>query len=58
VSGASCGCGSTAAVSLDDAVRDCLTAAAPELGVEITQQAARPPLIPVGAVRRRAEGAT
>jgi Fe-S cluster biogenesis protein NfuA len=52
VSGSSsCGCGSAPA-GLDDAVRDCLTAAAPELGVEITRQAG-PRLIPVSAVRRR-----
>jgi Fe-S cluster biogenesis protein NfuA len=52
VSGSSgCGCGS-APEGLDDAVRDCLTAAAPELGVEITRQSG-PRLIPVSAVRRR-----
>jgi hypothetical protein len=52
VSGSSsCGCGSASA-DLDDAVRDCLTAAAPELGVEITRQSG-PRLIPVSAVRRR-----
>jgi Fe-S cluster biogenesis protein NfuA len=54
VSGASSGCGSSAAgpVGLEDAVRDCLAAAAPELGVEITQRAV-PRLIPVTALRRR-----
>ena len=53
VSGSSCGCGSSPSADLDEALRDRLTAAAPELGVEITQQAPPPRVIPVAAVRRR-----
>ena len=53
LSGSSCGCGTSEVDGLDDAVRDCLTAAAPELGVEITRQSAPPRLIPVTSVVRR-----